>query len=610
MRVMLPEIKNPIKLGQAKETFIVSVRLMKFIWRVDQKMFLVSLLSYTLPALIPFVNFYVYKLMIDLVVKVIAGGQLNLNELYLLFGVRILTYFLQDAAFRTQSLISRLYWTKIPIYLNDIVWRKTANLDMYYYESSNFKDLLEKCRESIAWKPQQLTEGLFISLQSLIQLVVAFIAIAKLSWILMVIIALVAIPEFLVQLQLSRLSWGVWSQNSPYRKKFWYISSLLQRSWEIKEVKIFQLAERFLEELKGIQTKFYRENAVLAKKNFAINLSFNSLTTLIYIGVEIFVIIQALAKKITVGDINFYTGVVSNFQNGLSGVFSNMRGVFESSLYVKSIFDVVDLEPVIRTSANPVPVEWKKAPVIEFRNVTFSYPESKKKILNNFSLIIDPGEKVAFVGRNGVGKTTMIKLLARFYDVTEGEILINGVNLKDVNLDDWHKTLGVLFQDFNKYEHTAKENIEFGRIFEKVQLEEIIGAATSAGAHEMINKFDKGYEQMLGKTFEGGLDISGGQWQKMALSRAFLRNAPVLVLDDPTAAIDAKAESEIFDRVEKLSKDKTVIIISHRFSTVRNADKIYVIDHGKVKESGSHEELMKLDGQYAKLFKLQAKGYQ
>ena len=239
----------------------------------------------------------------------------------------------------------------------------------------------------------------------------------------------------------------------------------------------------------------------------------------------------------------------------------------------------------------------------------FTYPGVKTKILRNFSLTINPGEKVAFVGENGAGKSTIIKLLARFYDVTAGEILINNKNIKELEIETWYKNLGVIFQDFIMYEDSAKENIRYGKIYEEMGLEKITEAAKASGAHPFIEKLDKGYEQMLGRMFKGGTDLSVGQWQKIALARGFLRDAPILVLDEPTASIDARAESEIFNKVEKLSKDKTVIIISHRFSTVRNADKIYVIDDGKIVESGSHTELMKINGQYATLFNLQAKGY-
>ncbi|MFH0937155.1 MAG: ABC transporter ATP-binding protein [Candidatus Daviesbacteria bacterium] len=598
------------KINQVKDTIWTSTRLIKIVWKIDHWLFSGTLISVLLPAIIPFINFYIYKLVIDLVVATISGSPIDFPRLYTLLGLRIATYFIQDVAFRTQEYLERLLWTKIPIYLNELVLEKISGLDIHYFENSKFKDLLEKVRDSIAWKPQDLMSYLFMGLQSLVQLSIAFVAISRLNWFLVLLVASIAIPEFFNQTKQSKLSWGIWSQNSPFRKKFWYLSSLLQDFRAIKEIKIFRLARRFLDEIRNIQEKFYRDNAKLAKRNYKLNLVFNALSTAVFIGVEIFVVFEALAKRITVGDINFYTGVVSNFQNGLGGLFKNMNGMFSTSLYVQSIFEVLDAEAIVKTSEEPVKLKLNKPPKIEFKNVDFAYPETDKKILNNFSLTINPGEKIALVGENGSGKTTIVKLLARFYDVDKGEILINGINLQKLDLDNWYQYLGVLFQDFNRYEHTAKENIGFGKTFENVKLEDIIEASTSAGAHAMIERFDKGYEQMLGRTFEGGLELSGGQWQKIALGRAFLRNAPILVLDEPTASIDAKAEAEIFNKVKKLSKDKTIIIISHRFSTVRNADKIYVIDNGKIVEAGSHQELMKLDSQYAALFNLQAKGYQ
>lgn len=607
----MAKIVQKEKMNQIKESVWVSYRLLKLVWGVDKRLFLGTAISTTIPAIIPFINIYIYKLVIDLVVTSITSNQTpNYSYLYLLIILRMVTYFVQEAAFRTQGFVERLFWTKVPITLNELVYKKTSSLDIQYFEDSHFKDLLEKVRDASAWRPQELVMHLFMGLQSLIQVSIATVAIAQLNWFLMVLVLSVSIPEFIIQTRYSKLSYGVWSNNSPYRKRFWYLSGLLQHYSTMKEVKIFRLAKNFLSEIRSVQEKYYKENTKLAKENYFLNLIFNVLSTLVFVGVEVYVILEALARRITVGDISFYTGVVNNFQSGLGGLLRNMNGIFDNSLYVKSIFDILDAEVLIKERENPVKISHTKTPKIEFKNIDFSYPDTGKKILKSFDLTINPGEKIALVGENGAGKTTLIKLLTRFYDVNSGEILINGENIKNLEIESWYKCLGVLFQDFNKYEHTVTENIGFGKAYEEINLGEVVQAATSAGAHEMIVKLDKGYEQMLGKTFEGGLELSGGQWQKIALSRAFLRNAPVLVLDEPTAALDAKAESEIFNRVEKLAKDKTVIIISHRFSTVRNADKIYVIDKGKIIEAGDHKQLMKLNGQYATLFKLQAKGYQ
>ncbi len=599
------------KIAEVRESVDTSLRLLKLIWTIDPKLVSLSLVAILIPAVIPFINIYIYKLVIDLVVKIVSGSQVfDPSKFYPLIFYRVLTLFIQSGAFDTQRFAQRLLWTKVPVHLNDLVFRKVSSLDIYYFENDKFRDLIEKVREAAADRPQRLINNLFFGFQSALQLIIAFVSLANLNWVFAVVISMVAIPEFIDQTLKSKLGYGIWDAEGPLRKRFGYLSHIIQHHKEVKEVKMFGLASRFLDEVKEIHQKFYDDNKELTKKSYFSGLVFNGFSTVVFIGIEVFVIFQALGKKVTVGDIGFYTGVVTNFQNGLGGLLRNFNEVFDSSLYVKSIFEVLDAEPILKRPENPVKLELKNPPIIEFKDVEFIYPDTTLKILKGFSLTINPGEKIAFVGENGAGKSTIIKLLARFYDVTAGEILINGVNIKDLDLDNWYQYLGVLLQDFNRYEDPVKDNIYFGNVDSPFSINEVVTAATSAGAHPMINKFEKGYEQMLGRMFEGGLELSGGQWQKVALARAFFRNAPVLVLDEPTAAIDAKAESEIFNKVEKLSKDKTVIIISHRFSTVRNADKIYVIDNGKIVENGSHEQLMKLDGQYASLFKLQAKGYQ
>lgn len=597
------------KLSQIKNTVVISYRMLKIIWSVDKVLFIGSFVSSVIPAIVPFVNIYIYKLVIDLVVGVVQGQPLDLTKFYPLLALRIATFFIQDFAFLTQDFIGRVLWTKVPNVISQLVFIKASRLDIQYYENDKFRDLLEKARDSYNFRPQRLVENLFYALQSLISVIIASVAIYKLNAFLMVLIATVAIPEFFNQAKQSRLSWGIWDKNTPLRKRYGYLQHILQGPREQKEVKIFGLAAKFINEIKSLQEQFFQDNLKIARQAYFLNLLFNVFSTAVFVGVEVFVIFQAFSKRVTVGDISFYTGVVSNFQNGLAGLFKNINGIFESSLYLKSVFELLDLKPIIPVPENGIKLPLDKAPLIEFKGVNFTYPESEKKILNNFWLTIYPGEKVAFVGENGAGKSTIIKLLARFYDVDKGELLINGVNIKELDIDNWYKMLGVLFQDFNRYDHTVRENIEFGKVYQEVRLDEVVSAATSAGAHPMISSLKQGYEQMLGKTFEKGIELSGGQWQKIALSRAFLRAAPVLVLDEPTASIDAKAESEIFGRVEKLSKDKTVIIISHRFSTVRNADKIYVIEKGKIAESGNHQQLIKLNGRYANLFNLQAKGY-
>ncbi len=606
---LMPPFLSKDKAIRLKETFGVSFRLLGIVWQNEKRLFIGNLIAVLVPAVFPFITAYIFKLIIDLVVQAIPTHVVDYQRLFVLFAILFFINYIQSMAFTFQDYVTRILYTKFPITLFKIILDKVSSLDMQYFEDSEFHDTLQKVRESYSWRPLELIFFNFYILQSIVQVSIALVAIITLNPYLALLVFLVSVPDLLNQLFFSKFTWGIWNRNTPNRKKFSYLADIMQEKSSVRELKIFGLREKFLDEITQTLRNFFEENSSIVRRQLKFNSLFNLLDALVGVGIAAYVVLQAFTGRITIGSISFYQAVITNFNNGIAGFFRNLTRIFDNSQYVKSVFDVLDLPQKIVEKPNAVKVDFHKTPVIEFKDVTFSYPGTKRKIFDNFSLVIKPGEKVAFVGENGAGKTTLIKLLSRFYDIDSGEILIDGVNLKDLDLNSWYRCLGVLFQEFIRYEYPAKDNIYFGRVWEKQNLEEIITAAKSAGAHEMIKKFDKEYGQMLGQVFEGGLELSGGQWQKIALARAFFRSAPVLVLDEPTANIDAKAESEIFNRVENLSKDKTVIIISHRFSTVRNADKVYVIDSGKIVESGTHQQLMKMNGRYATLFNLQAKGY-
>lgn len=598
------------KISRFRQTLTTSFRLLGLLWSIDKWLLSANALAVTIPALIPFAFAYIFKLVIDQVVLSVSAGSIDFNRFTVLFAIGFAIYTIQSLAFSVQDYLHRLLYTKIPISLYQIVLSKISNLDMAYFEDSEFKNTLEKVKDAYSWRPLNLMDYLLFGFQSLIQVLAAVFVLATLAPILIIIIMIVAIPELVSRIKESELSWGIWDAKSPHRKKFWYISSLLQERDSVKEMKLFQLPQIFLSEIKGLQEGIYQDNKALATKYLGINTVFNILGGITFIAILLFIVLEAVAKRITIGDISYFTTVITNLQSGVGGLFRNLVRIFSESLYTASIFEVLDAGPKLKHKEKPIRLILKKPPLIEFKNVSFAYPGNGNAVLKNFNLTINPSEKIALVGENGSGKTTIIKLLCRLYDTDEGEILINGQNIKDIDLNDWYQALGVLFQDFVRYEYKAKENIHFGKAAEKEDIKKIIEASISSGADPMIKRLERGYEQMLGRTFTGGVELSVGQWQKIALARGFFRNAPVLILDEPTAAIDAKAETEIFNRVEKLSRDKTVIIISHRFSTVRNADKIYVIDNGKIIELGSHQQLMSINGQYATLFRLQAKGYQ
>ncbi len=596
-----------------KSTTSTTFRLLKIYWDYDKWIFVGNLFFTTLPSLIEFVNAYIYKLIIDLVIGSVNGQPTNLVAIYWLLGARVGTFFVQDLSFSLQKYFNNLLWTKFPIHLYQKYLGFITNLDLEYFENSDFKNKLEKVRNSYAWKPQNLISSSFYVFEGITQVTIAIIAIAYLNWLLLVPIIIAASLGLIIQSKVSEVAWGIWSDLSPHRKKYWYLSGLIEGGYSgesIKEIKIFKLAGRFLQELKEIYTKFDTENITQAKKQFKVNVVHGFINNIVYISIELYVILSAIAKKITIGDATYYTSITSRFQSGINGLFRNITNLYENSLYVKDMFDILDTPKILQHSTTSTKISAIKTPKIEFKNVSFKYPEAKNYILKNFNLVLEPGQKVALVGENGAGKSTIIKLLARFYDVTAGVILIDNKNIKEIDIDTWHKTLGVLFQDYIKYQHTLEDNIYFGKAYLPKSESKIIEAAKKSGADLVAKTLPNKYKQMLGKTFDNGVELSNGQWQKVALGRAYLRNAPVLILDEPTASIDAKAEYEIFKKVDALSKNKTVIIISHRFSTVRNADKIFVLKKGEIEEFGSHEQLLDKNGTYAKLFRLQAKGYQ
>jgi ATP-binding cassette, subfamily B, bacterial len=606
----MPEKKKLPRLAQIKLAFYTSFRLLQLTWSINPLLLVGNIITFSIPSILPFVNIYIYKLIIDYTVQAVMRGQTELQPIILLISLRFASFFIQELSFKFQDYLNRLLWLKVPITISELVLGKLSTLDIRYFEDSQFKELLKNVDETYRYRTLNYLDSLMYGIQSFVQLSIACIAIATVHWILILIIVLAAIIEFTYQLIKVDVDWGIWWGSSPDRVKLNYLSGILQDAQSIKEIKIFQLGSHFVAEVVRLQKKFFEATREAALKNLFISSGIGFFSSTVSIGVELFIISRTLLGQFTIGDIGFYSGVITNFQNGIGGLLRNLSRIFESSLYVASIFELLDSKPFILESKAAIKFKTTTAPKIEFKDVSFTYPTEKKPILKGFSLTINPGEKIAFVGENGAGKSTIVKLLARFYDVDSGEILINDINLKDLDLSSWHQNMGVLFQDFNRYQYTAKENIYFGDIRSDMNEQKIQKAAKSSGAESVIEKLTNKYDQVLGKTFETGIELSTGQWQKIALGRSFFRNAPILILDEPTAAIDAKAEAEIFESVEKLSKEKSVIIISHRFSTVRNADKIYVIENGQIIERGSHSQLMKEKGKYAQLFTLQAKGYQ
>jgi len=388
-----------------------------------------------------------------------------------------------------------------------------------------------------------------------------------------------------------------------------YFEYLLTDIFSVKEVKLFGLGEPLLKRYSDLFWKFFEEDEVMARKRSLQSLLFGLLSSVAYYGMYAWVVVRAIEQTITLGSMTLYLSLFRQSQGTFQGLLNNLNQLYESSLFMSNLYGFLAMTPRVPLAANPKPMPKTIREGIEFRDVSFKYPNRDTWALRHVSLKIGAGEKLALVGANGAGKTTFIKLLTRLYDPDEGQILLDGIDLRDFDLNELRDHIGVIFQDFVHYNATAKENIGFGQIKALEDQPRIDSAAERGGASEVVEALPQKYETMLGHWFERGNDLSGGQWQKMALGRAFMRDAEVLVLDEPTSALDAEREYEIFQRFRDLTAGRIAILISHRFSTVRMADRIAVIEGGELTELGTHQELLAHDGTYARLFNMQAEGY-
>ncbi len=490
------------------------------------------------------------------------------------------------------------------------VSKKLTELDPATFESPEFQDLLAQIDGVKGTIQTNLSRfiGLF---DAIFKCITAAIVVSVLFPLFAPIIILATLPSYLA---LSKMRTSVWpyfvEKRSLLTRVTQYIKNLLSADSTSKEAIIFQTGPVLLNKIKKEQKVYFTGFDKANKPWLLRTLLVRLLQFCAFLYTQYLTFSKVIQGTLSVGQFTLVFQQTLTLALSAEDTLNLYASMAARTKYVDKYYEFLNTEKKITSPVRSIVIPTSPTPpLVEFKNASFRYPNTERYILKDFSLTIHPGEKVALVGENGAGKTTLIKLLLRFYDVTDGELLINGVNIKDVNLAEWHKHIGALFQDFIKYQFTFKENVYLGNL-EQMNNEELLKEAIrKSGADGYVKNLPDNIDQVVGKMFDGGIDLSGGQWQKLALARAFFRNAPLLVLDEPTSAIDAKAEYEIFENVQKLQKDKTVIIISHRFSTVRNADRILVLEDGKIIEEGNHEKLMKKKGLYAELFNIQAQGY-
>lgn len=584
------------------------------IWEVSPGLTTWNILLRLVQAAFPLAMLYVGKEIVDEVVRFTGGHSTGPTH----WGVPDSLWFwvvLECGLAILSSLVGRAI-TLIDSLLGDLVnndssvriIRHAATLDLFQFEDATFYDKLERARTQTAGRTALMS---MVLSQAQDILTVAFLA-AGLTvfnpWLLIILVVAV-IPSFVGETRFNQESYSLSRSWTPERREIDYLRYIGASNETAKEIKIFGLEGFIADRFKTISDRYYLANQKLAIKRASWGALFSTLGTLSYYVAYIFVIGQTISGKITLGTLTFLAGSFARLQGLLQGIVGRFSRIAETSLYLQDLFDFLELQPMSSSHSGKKKVPRPIREGFRFENAGFKYPDTDIWALRHLSFTLHPGEKLALVGENGAGKTTLVKLLAHLYEPTEGRILLDGVDLCDYDPDDLRREIGIIFQDYVRFMFTAGENIAVGNVIKNDDHLRIEDSARKSLADTVIEPLPKKYDQMLGKRFAGGVDLSGGQWQKVALARAYMREAQLIILDEPTAALDARAEHEVFVRFAELMKGKAAVLISHRFSTVRMADRILFLEHGEMLELGTHEELLAKGGKYAELFRLQAKGY-
>ncbi|HVA00654.1 MAG TPA: ABC transporter ATP-binding protein [Terriglobia bacterium] len=488
------------------------------------------------------------------------------------------------------------------------VMEHASRLDLASYEDPDFYDKLERARVQ-ATDRVSMIQAVGRVLQQTVTAVTFSAGIFFFSpWLLLLLIAGV-LPAFLGESHFAFLGYSLNFRQTPVRRQLDYLRVLGASKESAKELKLFGLSKHLTDRYAQLSDDIYTQNVSLLKRRLWATSLFSLLSAGAYYGAYAFVIYQTLAGALSIGKLVFLAGAIAGASSNIQQVFSSFTSIADQALFLTDFLNLFAFEPKVKSKPDAIPAPRTIRRGFEFDQVTFTYPGTSRPVLDGLSLRVEPGQRVALVGENGQGKTTLVKLITRLYDPTSGRILLDGTDLRDYDLEDLHREIAVIFQDFMRYEMTGRENIAMGKIEDLNSLGHISAAARKSMADAVLRRLPRGYEQMLGRRFEGGVDLSGGEWQKIALARAYLRDAQLLILDEPTAALDARSEREVFERFSELTEGKTSLLISHRFSTVRMADRILVLEDGRIAEDGCHSQLIARGERYSKMFELQAANY-
>ena len=582
--------------------------LLLMVWQSGPKIVGAIVSLRILAALIPVAMLAVTRLIVDNVMAVASHHQPLQTTLWSLVAFEFFLAGLSSILSRLIDYFDTLFADRYTLFISARVMEHASSLDLATYENPTFYDRLERARVQ-ATDRLNMIQAMGQILQQLILASTFSISIFMFSpWLLLILIACV-MPSFLGESHFSFLGYSLCLQQTPVRRQLDYLRALSASKEAAKELKLFGLSRFFTGLFRQLSLGIYQQNVALAKRRLFAGSLLSLLSTAGYYGSFVFVVYQTASGKLTVGMLTFLAGAIAGACNGIQSIFSLFSTIADQSLFLTDLLEFFRLRPQVQSKPETLPAPRPIQQGFQFVNVSFSYPGSSRLILDKLNLRLEPGERLALIGENGQGKTTIVKLLTRLYDPTEGCILLDGVDLREYSIEDLCSQIGVIFQDFMRYEMNASSNIAVGKIEELSNPFKIEVAALKSHAHTIIQKLPLGYGQMLGRRFEGGVDLSGGEWQKLALARAYMRDAQLIILDEPTASLDARSEYEVFQSFAELTDSKMALLISHRFSTVRMSDRILVLEKGRIAEQGSHRQLMALGGLYSGMFELQAACY-
>jgi ATP-binding cassette, subfamily B, bacterial len=582
--------------------------ILKIVWQSGPGVVTFGIVARIVAALLPVALTYIAKLIIDILYNFLKTHEPVPSRLWWLvgleFGIAVASSIVTRFIDYSDSLLANKYTRHVSIQ----VMKHASELDLTAYEDPIFYDRLERARV-------QATDRL-VMIQSIGRLELQLITAAGWSvavmfyspWLMLLLIAAV-LPAFLGETHFAFLGYAKNFRQTPIKRQLDYLRQAGATKEAAKELKLFSLANFFTNRFATLSDIIYEQDVDLARRRLGIGSILSFVSTGGYYGAYAYVIWKTIAGRLGIGTFYFLTNAILQASSNIQQVFSTLSGIADQALFLTDLLAFFQMKPTIQSKPNAIPAPRPVKLGFEFRNVSFVYPGTQRRVLNRLNFHLRPGERVALIGENGQGKTTIVKLITRLYDPTEGQVLLDGVDLREYDLEDLYREIGVIFQDFMRYEMTARENIAVGKIDEIANLPLLQEASHKSLADEVIAKLGAGYEQMLGRRFEGGVDLSGGEWQKLALARAYLRNAQLLILDEPTAALDARSEYQVFQRFAELTTGKMALFISHRFSTVRMADRIVVLENGNIAEEGTHDKLTRMGGRYAEMFELQAASY-